>query len=674
MPSQRKKDMENSANKILVVSELEPRLKHSTVFQYFNDLKEGESFILQNDHDPKPLYYQLKADNGEIFTWEYLEEGPAVWKIRIGKHKTNQAAAEEVVLNATLIEPQYKHATIFAQFDNLREGESFILQNDHDPKPLHYQLQQTRGNVFSWEYLEQGPQWWRIRITKEAPKQGHPALSKAANGEYILNATLIDPQYKHASIFAFFDDHREGESFILKNDHDPKPLYHQLQQNRGDIFTWDYLQSGPDWWIIRIAKKMLHGGESAHSEEEGVLDATQLPPPVKHAKIFEKIDSLAVGEFFILKNDHDPVPLYYQLEQTRGDEFSWEYLEKGPQWWRVKIGRNAKQQASASTPQSEDDENKLDVTQLPPAHKHPTIFKQFDALEGGRWLTLYNDHDPKPLYYQLMAERGNIFSWEYLEHGPKWWRVKITKRNSGEKDETLGEIAAKDFRKTAVFAKYKLDYGFSGKKTIKEACDSLGVDVTLVEQELQQIEKGQGNQPRPLPYNDWNLDFLSDYIVNTHHSFIRQIVPDLRTASKNVLNQHVKAHPELEEIYANIDKFTNALLAHLQKEETILFPFVKQIVSAKAQAKTVENPAFKSIAEPINMLEMEHDTYKDYMLNLRKLTNNYTLPNDSCASYELVYKLLQDLEADMFVHAHLENNILFPKAIELEGANHHSSC
>ncbi|MCO6494438.1 MAG: DUF542 domain-containing protein [Bacteroidetes bacterium] len=330
------------------------------------------------------------------------------------------------------------------------------------------------------------------------------------------------------------------------------------------------------------------------------------------------------------------------------------------------MGREAKEQQTENSAQNSDDENKLDVTQLPPARKHPTIFERFDELQGGKWLTIYNDHDPKPLYYQLMAERGNIFTWEYLEQGPKLWRVKITKRNAGEFEQTLGEKAAKDFRKAAVFSKYKLNYGFSGKQTVKEACEELGIDVTLVEQELQHVEKGQGNYARPLPYNEWGLDFLSDYIVNTHHSFVRQIVPDLRTASKNVLNQHVKAHPELEEIYSVLDKFTNALAAHIQKEETILFPFIKQLIAAKQGSKQLENTIFDTVAEPVNMLEMEHDTYKDYLADLRKLTNNYALPSDSCASYELMYKLMQDLEADMQIHVHLENNILFPKAIKLE--------
>ena len=77
-------------------------------------------------------------------------------------------------------------------------------------------------------------------------------------------------------------------------------------------------------------------------------------------------------------------------------------------------------------------ENILNVTLLEPKQKHPTIFVRFDALEEGESLTLHNDHDPKPLYYQLLGERGNIFKWEYLEQGPEWWKVRITKRQTGE--------------------------------------------------------------------------------------------------------------------------------------------------------------------------------------------------------------------------------------------------
>ena len=99
------------------------------------------------------------------------------------------------------------------------------------------------------------------------------------------------------------------------------------------------------------------------------------------------------------------------------------------------------------------EENILNVTLLPPREKHPTIFARFDELAEGESFIIHNDHDPKPLYYQLLGERGNIFTWEYLEQGPEWWKVRIGKRISGQNEETLGQIAAKDLRKAEVFKK-----------------------------------------------------------------------------------------------------------------------------------------------------------------------------------------------------------------------------
>ena len=103
-------------------------------------------------------------------------------------------------------------------------------------------------------------------------------------------------------------------------------------------------------------------------------------------------------------------------------------------------------------------ENILNVTLLEPRQKHPTIFQRFDELEEGKSVTIHNDHDPKPLYYQLLGERGNTFTWEYLEEGPEWWKVRISKKVSGQGEDTLGQIAATDLYKARVFKKNGLDF------------------------------------------------------------------------------------------------------------------------------------------------------------------------------------------------------------------------
>jgi regulator of cell morphogenesis and NO signaling len=309
-------------------------------------------------------------------------------------------------------------------------------------------------------------------------------------------------------------------------------------------------------------------------------------------------------------------------------------------------------------------ENVLNVTLLEPRLKHPTIFNRFDELAEGESLTILNDHDPKPLYYQMLSERGNVFVWQYLEQGPEWWKVGIKKRISGESEETLGQIAANDLRKAYVFKKYGIDFCCGGKKTVTEACKEKGLDVTKVEQELQQAEKVQDS--RSLPYNDWSLDFLADFIVNTHHSYVRKNLPDIKAYAEKVVKVHGNRHPELLRVYQLVEEVNAELMAHMVKEERILFPHIKGLVTAKTNSQSLPFSPFGTVQNPINMMEMEHEAVGDNLGEIRQLTHNYSLPEDACASYSLLYRMLDEFETDLHLHIHLENNILFPKALEME--------
>ena len=307
------------------------------------------------------------------------------------------------------------------------------------------------------------------------------------------------------------------------------------------------------------------------------------------------------------------------------------------------------------------EQNLLDVTVLEPRQKHPTIFHRFDALTQGQDLTILNDHDPKPLYYQLLAERGDVFSWKYLEQGPQQWRVRIT--HSGQAGETLGQLAAKDGRKAQVFKKYGLDFCCGGKKTVREACAEKGLDAAKIEQELQQT--GQEKNSHPIPYDDWSPAFLADYIVNTHHRYIKKNLPEIRAYAGKVMKVHGAGHPELETVCELVENIYNELVPHLETEEKILFPYIKEL-SAAAEGGSPATGVTMAVLNPIRRMEIEHQTVGRYLSTLRTLTDDYTLPADACASYTLLYRLLEDFEEDLHLHVHLENNILFPKTLELE--------
>ena len=310
-------------------------------------------------------------------------------------------------------------------------------------------------------------------------------------------------------------------------------------------------------------------------------------------------------------------------------------------------------------------DNILNVTLLEPRQKHPAIFVRFDDLEEGETLTIHNDHDPKPLYYQLIGERGKIFNWEYLEEGPEWWKVNITKCLTGARDETLGQIAAKDIRKAEVFKKYGLDFCCGGKKTVKQACEEKGLDVTKVEQELQQADKNHVSC-RPLPYTDWNADFLADYIVNTHHAYVKKMLPEMREYAAKVAGVHASQHPELLTIQQLVEDINSELLTHMVKEEKVLFPYIKQLVVSTSESVPMQAAHFGTVQSPINLMEMEHEIVGKAVEKIRILSDNFALPGDACASYSLLYRLLEEFESDLHMHIHLENNILFPKALELE--------
>ena len=478
----------------------------------------------------------------------------------------------------------------------------------------------------------------------------------------VLNVSEIEPRLKHPTIFVKFDELISGESLVLHNDHDPKPLYYELMAERGDIFQWQYLEQGPEIWKVKITKNKV-----AHADEN-VLNVSALEPRLKHPTIFARFDELQAGESFILHNDHDPRPLYYQLIAQRGDIFSWEYLQQGPQLFRIKITKNtheANEDKQLNSAGASAIDNILNVTEIEPRLKHPTIFVKFDELVSGEDLIIHNDHDPKPLYYQLLGERGNIFTWEYLEQGPQLWRVKITKKLSGENDETLGEIAVKDLRKAEIFKKYGLDFCCGGKKTVKQACAEKGIDVTKVEQELQAADKTApgATSAQPLPYNDWSLDFLADYIVNTHHSYVKKTIPDLLAYSNKVTKVHGGQHPELATINKLVQEICDEMTEHMEKEESLVFPFVKHVASKNRGAKFNDLDSLKA---PIELMEDEHDFVGRHLEKVRSLTNDYVLPADACGSYAFLYKILQEFESDLFTHIHLENNILFPKALEIE--------
>lgn len=306
----------------------------------------------------------------------------------------------------------------------------------------------------------------------------------------------------------------------------------------------------------------------------------------------------------------------------------------------------------------------LDVTLIEPKFKHPKIFEKFDSLNPNEAFIIHNDHDPKPLYYQLIGERGQVFTWEYLENGPEWWKVKIAKKSESQQQETIGEIVAKDYRKAQIFKNLGIDFCCGGKKTLEEVCETKGLNIDKVKVELS--ASGLQNENSTLKFDKWEIDFLTEYIIYTHHKYVKENIPFITELANKVANVHGERHPEAIEIAKIFNGLGKDLGLHLLKEENVVFPFIKKLIEAKNHGGKLSLISHDSIQTPTQLMESEHEQAGEDMAAIRKLTDNYTLPLDACTSYTILYKKLEEFEGDLFNHVHLENNILFPKAIKLE--------
>jgi regulator of cell morphogenesis and NO signaling len=221
---------------------------------------------------------------------------------------------------------------------------------------------------------------------------------------------------------------------------------------------------------------------------------------------------------------------------------------------------------------------------------------------------------------------------------------------------TIGEIVAHDYRAASVFKAAGIDFCCGGKKNLEEACSEKGIAPVEVLANLKKLEF----TPDTTTHNfiEWEPGFLCDYIVNTHHKYVLKAMPELVHYTKKISSVHGDRHPELNEVARLFSDINRELLQHLKNEEEILFPTLKRVLnSGSAEFKRI-------MVTEIARLSDEHEFAGGGMDQIKVLTNNYELPADGCNTYQVTLKLLEQFEDDLHTHVHLENNILFPKALK----------
>lgn len=234
---------------------------------------------------------------------------------------------------------------------------------------------------------------------------------------------------------------------------------------------------------------------------------------------------------------------------------------------------------------------------------------------------------------------------------------------SGQVEKSLAEIVTDNIRSAIIFEEAGLDFCCKGKRSLKDACAEKNVDVQKIVTELANIS-GNGNEAQNV--NDWSLDFLVDYIMNNHHQYVRRMIPVISLHSDKVASVHSSNHPETIRIADLFHEVREELESHMMKEERILFPQIKQMVLTKNENSEFFPPPFGTIQNPIRMMEHEHTSAGDALYHIRELSKNYSHPEDACNTFKALYSELKEFEEDLHKHIHLENNILFPKSIELE--------
>jgi uncharacterized protein (DUF2249 family) len=267
------------------VRDLKPQRRHEALLGIFDELGADEGFVLVNDHDPKPLYHELRSMHGEVIDWEYRSRGDDGWRVEVVKTAESTADDGGIVTRYDVhdIPKAERHPTIHHRYGMIPEGGTMELIAPHEPRPLRGEFRERYGNAFSWEVVEHEAGRCRVQITKEGDSDG--VGSEGASGEETgheavevleeLDVRELPPAQRHEQIFAAYDELEGGTGFVLVNDHDPKPLYHQFEAETGPEFRWEYRQKEPGEFRVLIGKTEAVDGESTAGRESagGMSDA-----------------------------------------------------------------------------------------------------------------------------------------------------------------------------------------------------------------------------------------------------------------------------------------------------------------------------------------------------------------------------------------------------------------
>jgi len=246
--------------------------------------------------------------------------------------------------------------------------------------------------------------------------------------------------------------------------------------------------------------------------------------------------------------------------------------------------------------------------------------------------------------------------------GENNFALKLNIMNTSLTSLSLAQIVNNNHQAASVFEKYHLDFCCKGKRSLEQACTEQQLSVSEVTEDLENIFTKDNNST--VDFEKMNLTQLVDYIVQTHHAYVKKEMPQIHAYLQKVSSKHGERHPELYKIFQTFSAVKEEMEGHMKKEELILFPRIKELqkLADKENANLQLNITY--LQSPIAVMEQEHDHAGSLLNDIRILSNDYIPPQDACTTYSLSFAALNAFELDLHQHVHLENNILFPKAIE----------
>jgi len=230
---------------------------------------------------------------------------------------------------------------------------------------------------------------------------------------------------------------------------------------------------------------------------------------------------------------------------------------------------------------------------------------------------------------------------------------------------SISDIVKKDFRTAEVFKKYQISFCCGGAMTLKEACETKGIDPDRISSDLKESSRTV-TIPNSLPYDEWKIEFLIDFITHIHHTYIYRVIPPLSVELQSFTLGHKAKYPELTKVAELFAALSETLQIHSKHEDEIIFPYIRQIESAHRSREPYGKLFVRTLRKPLHLLEKEHRRIKEMLDNLDLITAKFTAPDSSCLQYHIYYKKLEEVYNHLVQYKYLEQTLLLPRAIAIE--------